>query len=53
MIAQSLAPMQARYRDIMANGEELERIYKEGAEKAYSIGRKTLSKVYRKVGFLQ
>ena len=33
--------------------EYLDTVMKEGAEKAYRRARKTLSKVYRKIGFVQ
>lgn len=51
-IAEALTPLQERYRLIMDDGAELEKVYREGAEKAHSLGMRTLSKVYRKVGFL-
>ncbi|MDL2293880.1 tryptophan--tRNA ligase [Ruminococcaceae bacterium OttesenSCG-928-D13] len=45
-------PIQQRYGEILADKAELERILREGAEKARRIAAKTLSKVYRKVGFV-
>lgn len=53
LIAEKLSPIQTRYNEIMADTESLEKVYHEGAEKAYYLGNKTLTKVYRKVGFLQ
>lgn len=52
LIAASLAPLQERYRAYMADSRQLERICRDGAEKAHDLGMRTLSKVYRKVGFL-
>ncbi len=52
-VADLLAPVQTRYKDILADRAALDRILAEGAEKAAYIARKTLSKVYRKVGFYQ
>ena len=51
--ADLLSPVQARYREILADRAVLDRILTDGAEKASYIARKTLSKVYRKVGFYQ
>lgn len=48
-----LAPIQAKYRELVGDKAQLERIMKEGAQKAGYIANKTLSKVYRKVGFVQ
>ena len=49
--AAELAPIQARYADILADKAYLESVMKNSAEKASYSARKTLSKVYRKVGF--
>lgn len=46
-------PIQAEYRRILDDKAELQRILKEGAARASHIAAKTLSKVYRKVGFVQ
>ena len=48
-----LKPIQERYADLMKNKDYLESVYKMGAEKANYTARKTISKVYRKVGFIQ
>ncbi|MBP5289616.1 MAG: tryptophan--tRNA ligase, partial [Clostridia bacterium] len=48
-----LAPVQDRYREILSDRAALDRILLSGAEKAGYLARKTLSKVYRKVGFYQ
>ncbi|MBD5081358.1 MAG: tryptophan--tRNA ligase [Ruminococcaceae bacterium] len=51
-VADSLAPMQERYKQIIADKSYLEKCMKEGAEKAYKASRKTLQKVSKKVGFI-
>lgn len=53
LIADKIAPMQERFQEIVADTENLDKICKQGAEKAYYDARKTLTKVYRKVGFYQ
>ena len=50
--ADGLAPLQARFKELMNDKGYLEGIMKEGAETANRMARKTLSKVYRKVGFV-
>ena len=50
--ADGLAPLQARFNELMADKPYLEGIMKAGAERANYMARKTLSKVYRKVGFV-
>ena len=47
-----LRPIRERYTDLLKNKDYLTSITKEGAEKASYLARKTLSKVYRKVGFV-
>lgn len=51
--ADSLAPIQAEYERLMKDKAYLEDIFRTNAEKAAYLARKTLSKVYRKVGFVQ
>ena len=50
--ADGLAPMQAEFKRLMADKAYLETIMRENADQASYIARKTLSKVYRKIGFL-
>ena len=50
--ADGLAPVQERFKELMADKAYLEGIMKEGAGRANYMARKTLSKVYRKVGFV-
>ncbi len=52
-VVETLKPIQERYADLMKNKDYLETIYKRGAEQANYTARKTISKVYRKVGFIQ
>ncbi len=51
--ADALAPIRTRFNELMADKAYLEAIAKKGAESAAYLARKTLSKVYRKVGFVQ
>ncbi|MBO4422799.1 MAG: tryptophan--tRNA ligase [Clostridia bacterium] len=49
--AAELAPIQERYKNLLADKPYLERVMKNNAERAAYLARRTLSKVYRKVGF--
>ena len=51
-VADALAPVQKKYNEYLADKAELERIMKEGAEKAKRIASRTLQKVKRKIGFV-
>ena len=50
-VADKLEPLQAEQKRILADKEYLEGVLSQGAEKAYNTARKTLAKVYRKIGF--
>ena len=50
-VADALAPIQAEQRRLLADKGYLASVLREGAEKAFRAARKTLSKVYRKIGF--
>lgn len=52
-VVEVLRPIQEKYNDLMANKDYLEKVYRDGAERARYTARKTVSKVYRKVGFVQ
>ncbi len=52
-VADKLAPVQSEQARLLADKEYLDSVLSAGAEKAYKIARKTLSKVYRKIGFYQ
>ncbi len=51
--ADMLAPMQAEFTKIISDKKYIEQCMKEGAEKAYKASRRTLQKVYKKVGFVE
>ncbi len=51
--ADMLAPMQAEFSRIISDKKYIEQCMKEGAEKAYKASRRTLQKVYKKVGFVE
>ena len=48
----ALRPIQAQYHDLMNDRGELERILENGASAAYKRARKTMTKVYRKIGLV-
>ena len=52
VVIEGLRPMQEKYDYYMKNKDYLEEVYKNGAEKAERVARKTLRKVYKKVGFI-
>ena len=52
MIIEYLAPIQSKYSEIINDKLYLEQVLSQGAEKSYYRARKTISKVYRKVGFI-
>ena len=47
-----LRPLREESERIMKDKAYLEGVYKEGAEHAAYLAQKTLSKVYRKIGFV-
>ena len=52
VVLETLKPVQERYHAVIKEKSELQRVLKEGAEKAQARAYKTLSKVYRKIGFV-
>ncbi len=52
-VADALAPVQAEQKRLLGDKAYLGSVLASGAERAYKAARKTLSKVYRKVGFYQ
>ena len=52
-VVDALAPIQKKYHEYLADKAELERIMKEGAEKAHRIAARTMQKVKKKIGFVQ
>lgn len=51
-VVEKLRPIREKYNDLLKNKDYLTAITKDGAEKASYLARKTLSKVYRKIGFV-
>lgn len=51
-VADSLSPLQEKFKQIIADKAYLENCMKEGAQKAFAASRKTLQKVNKKVGFI-
>lgn len=51
-VADTLAPVKARYEEIIKDKKALEVLYKEGAQKAEYVARKTYFKAMKKVGFV-
>ena len=51
-VADELAPIKARYEKIIADKGELERIFREGDERAERVARKTYLKAMKKMGFV-
>ena len=52
-VADDIAPVQAEQKRLLADKAYLSGVLKEGAERAFRTARRTLNKVYRKVGFYQ
>ena len=52
-VVELLRPIREKTEDLLRNKDYLESVYKEGAAKAGYLARKTLDKVYRKVGFVK
>ncbi len=52
-VADALAPAREKFEALMRDKAYLEEVMKDGADRASYRARKTLSKVYRKVGFVQ
>ena len=51
-VAEHLRPVRERYNELMDNKDYLAECYRKGAEQAQRIARRTLEKVYKKVGLL-
>ena len=52
IMVEFLGPIQKKYNEIIRDKIYLEAVLTEGSENAHYRARKTLSKVYRKVGFI-
>ena len=51
-VVEGLRPIQEKYDYFIKNKDYLEKVYTEGAENAEKVARKTLRKVYKKVGLI-
>ncbi len=51
-VSEALRPVRENFANLMKDKEYLKKCYSEGAQKALAISQKTLSKAYRKVGFV-
>lgn len=51
-VADKLAPLQAEQKRLLDDKGYLLKVLEEGAQKAYRVARKTVGKVYKKIGFL-
>lgn len=51
-VADELRPIQEKYETFISDKKQLEDIYRQGAEKAEYVARRTLGKVMKKVGFV-
>ncbi len=52
-VVEMIKPVRTEYDKIIQDKEYLNKICEEGVQKAYSISRRTMNKVYKKVGFVQ
>ena len=52
VVIEELTPIQTRVKELLGEKDYLLRVLNEGADKAAYVARTTLSKVYRKVGFV-
>ena len=53
VVIEKLAPIQARYKELIENPQYLEGIYKKGAERASKIANETIKEVKEKVGLVK
>ena len=52
-VVETVRPIQERYAELIKNKDYLKQVYKSGAETAGRTAMKTVSKVYRKIGFIE
>ena len=52
VVIEALAPIRSKFNELSENKDYIEKVYKEGAEKAACLANRTLAKVHRKVGFI-
>lgn len=53
LVIEKLTPIQTRFKEVMNDKNMLAQLAADGAQKAQRVAARTLSKVHRKVGFLQ
>ena len=53
IIIDFLKPVQSKYYKLIEDKEYINKILKEGSERAQNIAYKTLDKVYRKIGLIK
>ncbi len=51
-VIEHLRPVRERYEDLRKNKDYIEKVYSEGAQRAAYIAQKTLSKVHRRIGYV-
>lgn len=52
-VVEMIRPIRTRYDEIIQDKTYLKQICEDGAQKAYAVSRRTMNKVYKKVGFIQ
>jgi len=52
-VVETLAPIQTEAKRILADKAYLQEVYRDGAERAGAVARRTLRKVYKKIGFVE
>ncbi len=52
VVVEGLRPIRTKFEEIRNDKEYLEKVYREGAQKASFLGTKTLRKVHKKMGFI-
>lgn len=52
-VVEMIRPIRTRYDEIIQDKNYLKQICEDGAQKAYAVSRRTMNKVYKKVGFIQ
>ena len=53
VLVETLRPIREKYNDLLNNKDYLQNVYAAGADKAEKQARKTLRKVYKKVGLIE
>lgn len=53
VVVEGITPIRQKYNDLLKNKDYLKDIYKKGAQKAGYEANKMISKVYRKIGFIE